>query len=268
MSRKIKITIVGDTSNWNHPDFSKIKSSTADQIKKSDLFIFNLEGPIYSKKVKQEFTPYNFFTFLIAKLFNKLQPIVFSDENLPLQIPVGKINVACLANNHIKDRGLIGFRNTLKVLKKNGFLYVGAGSNIADAKKILKLNINNKKIAIINSNYIGWNFRGLFINIFGAGKDSFGANYLKWSELNEEINILKKDGFYVIAVLHCGQEMKPMSENLKSKLSEISADATVVHHQHYLEEINVKNTYTTGDFIFKARHLPKKRSSKLLEFNL
>lgn len=265
----IKIVVAGDVADWNNPDFSNIDRDSFDKIKQADVFVFNLEGPICTPEKNIGFYyPYNLLTYFIATLFKKRQPVVFSSEAVLQKIPKAKINIACMANNHIKDRGLEGFKNTLFVLKKHNFLYVGAGLNSVKARKSLKLEIDGKKIAFVNSNYIGWNFRNLFFDIFGAKKNSFGANHLEWSKLNKEIKLLKKEGYHVMAILHCGKEMKPISNNLKNKLSEVAANTTIVHHQHYLEKLDLKNVYATGDFIFKAPHLPEKRGSRVLEFEL
>jgi poly-gamma-glutamate capsule biosynthesis protein CapA/YwtB (metallophosphatase superfamily) len=50
-------------------------------------------------------------------------------------LKVFKVNVACLANNHILDFGQEGLLETIDILNKNGILTVGAGKNIEEAEK-------------------------------------------------------------------------------------------------------------------------------------
>ena len=266
MSKKTKIIIVGDSSDWNNPDFSQIPNTIVNKIKKSDLFIFNLEGPVCDNTINNKYAPYNFLTKRIAKFFKKIQPRVINSSSLFEKLPLGKNNLACLANNHIKDGGAMAFNNTLNELKKKKIGVVGAGRNLKKARKVYKTKINNKKIAVINSNYVGWYLFGRYFNIFGAKTFFYGANYISWRFLNKEIDSLKKDGYFVISILHAGQEMKDVNDQMKTRLKSLISDITVLHHQHFAEELNIENVYTTGDFIFKAKHLPDKRKSKVLEF--
>jgi poly-gamma-glutamate synthesis protein (capsule biosynthesis protein) len=50
-------------------------------------------------------------------------------------LKVFKVDVACLANNHILDFGQEGLLETIETLNKNGILTVGAGKNIEEAEK-------------------------------------------------------------------------------------------------------------------------------------
>jgi poly-gamma-glutamate synthesis protein (capsule biosynthesis protein) len=50
-------------------------------------------------------------------------------------LKVFKVDVACLANNHILDFGQEGLLETINILNKNGILTVGAGKNIEEAEK-------------------------------------------------------------------------------------------------------------------------------------
>jgi len=177
MSNKIKIAIVGDCSNWNQEDLTKkdISSKIINKINKCDIFIFNLEGPIESLDLEGPIESPILKTLL--KMFNKLQPIVTSNEKILDILNLCSINVACLANNHIKDGGIKGFKNTLNTINKRKFKYLGAGINRKDASKPLIIKHKNYKVGIQNFNFIGWNKFGLFFNIFGAKKNDYGANY-------------------------------------------------------------------------------------------
>src|SRR5512136_3118300 len=58
--------------------------------------------------------------------------------------------VACLANNHVFDYGLAGFKETLRVLRRNGIRTVGAGSTLAEAAAPLRLSVGGERITVVN----------------------------------------------------------------------------------------------------------------------
>ena len=133
----MNIVIVGDVSNWNIKNINK--RTIPAEIKKfigfPDLFIFNLEGPIIPKNYKPT-GPYNLYENIIAKLFSKDQPIVTNTVELLKTLTFGKINLACLANNHILDAGEFGINNTIKKLKKYNYQYVEAGKNLSKTLRL------------------------------------------------------------------------------------------------------------------------------------
>src|SRR5512143_2106405 len=58
--------------------------------------------------------------------------------------------VACLANNHVFDYGLSGFRETLRVLRRNGIKTVGAGLTFEEAAAPLTLTAGGERVTIVN----------------------------------------------------------------------------------------------------------------------
>jgi poly-gamma-glutamate synthesis protein (capsule biosynthesis protein) len=76
-------------------------------------------------------------------------------------LKVFKVDVACLANNHILDFGEEGLLETIETLKKNGILTVGAGKNIEEASKpavikidpFQKVSIESEKVSVTIFNY-------------------------------------------------------------------------------------------------------------------
>jgi poly-gamma-glutamate synthesis protein (capsule biosynthesis protein) len=76
-------------------------------------------------------------------------------------LKVFKVDVACLANNHILDFGEEGLLETIETLKKNGILTVGAGKNIEEASKPVvikidpfqKVRVESEKFSVIIFNY-------------------------------------------------------------------------------------------------------------------
>lgn len=262
----IKIVIVGDCSNWNIEDYDlHINKNILKEIATSDLFIFNLEGSITKKKTFKSFRDNRLISFLL-KLIGKKPPKVKSTAKLIKLLTLGKRNVACLANNHILDYGVDGLNDTIMILEKNEVNYLGAGENRLETSAVERFIINNSKISVINLNYIGWRKFGLFVNIYSAKKNSSGASYLTEKELYKLVTDEKKNGYFVIAILHIGRQNKTNLTSWETKiLSSIPFDVSAIHHSHVSFDTSIKNVYSLGDFIFSNnKSLKKIRPGKML----
>ena len=55
------------------------------------------------------------------------------------------INLLTLANNHIKDYGNVGLKETFENCKNQSFQYVGAGMNLKEAQKPFVIEVHKKK---------------------------------------------------------------------------------------------------------------------------
>jgi poly-gamma-glutamate synthesis protein (capsule biosynthesis protein) len=111
---------------------------------KVDLRIINLETTITTSN-----------NFLPKGINYRMNP-----KNIDV-LKVFKVDVACLANNHILDFGEEGLLETIETLKKNGILTVGAGKNIKEASKPVvikidpfrKVRVESEKVSVIIFNY-------------------------------------------------------------------------------------------------------------------
>jgi len=158
-------------------------------------------------------------------------------------------DVACLANNHVFDYGLSGFRETLAVLHRRGIRTVGAGLSPAEARAPLTLDVRGTKVTIVN---------------FGEGEDltaaGNGAGVCGW-EIDRLIPLIrkfKKRGDLVIAVGHAGLEYVPFPppyvvEAFRA-LSDAGADLVVGHHPHVPQGLEKRSgrliAYSLGNFVF------------------
>ena len=91
-----------------------------------------------------------------------------------------KIQVT-LANNHVFDYGRQGLEDTLKHLDEYGILHVGAGMNLAEARKPIIREIEGKKIA-----FLGYG------NYSPAGKNTPGVAYRNREHVVSDIREAKK----------------------------------------------------------------------------
>jgi poly-gamma-glutamate synthesis protein (capsule biosynthesis protein) len=158
-------------------------------------------------------------------------------------------DVACLANNHVFDYGLSGFRETLGVLRRNGVRKVGAGLTFEEAWKPLSLTVKGTRVTILN---------------FGEGEDLTasrgGPGVCGWEieKLAALVRKAKKRGDFVIAVAHAGLEYVPFPPpyivEAYRALSEAGADCVIGHHPHVPQGLELWGrrliAYSLGNFVF------------------
>jgi poly-gamma-glutamate capsule biosynthesis protein CapA/YwtB (metallophosphatase superfamily) len=173
--------------------------------------------------------------------------------------------VACLANNHVFDYGVKGFRETLDVLRRNGIRTAGAGLSHAEAVAPLTLERKGACITIVNFSE-GEDLTastaprgdGPFGNLRAGGTGSPGVCGWEIDRLVGLIRKAKKRGDFVIAIGHAGLEYVPFPppyvvEAFRA-LSEAGADCVVGHHPHVPQGLEVRDgrliAYSLGNFAF------------------
>jgi poly-gamma-glutamate capsule biosynthesis protein CapA/YwtB (metallophosphatase superfamily) len=157
--------------------------------------------------------------------------------------------VACLANNHVFDYGLRGFRETLDVLRRNGIRTVGAGLRFEEALTPQTVLVKRTRVTILN---------------FSEGEDLTasrgGPGVCGWEidRLAALVRKAKKRGDFVIAVGHAGLEYIPFPppyvvEAFRA-LAEAGADCVIGHHPHVPQGLEVRDgrliAYSLGNFVF------------------
>ncbi len=157
--------------------------------------------------------------------------------------------VACLANNHVFDYGLRGFRETLGVLRRNGVRTVGAGLTREEALAPLTITVKGARVTVLN---------------FGEGEDLTasrgGPGVCGWEvgELAVRVRRAKKRGDFVVVVAHAGLEYIPFPPpyvvEAYRALSDAGADCVVGHHPHVPQGLEVRRgrliAYSLGNFVF------------------
>jgi poly-gamma-glutamate capsule biosynthesis protein CapA/YwtB (metallophosphatase superfamily) len=158
-------------------------------------------------------------------------------------------DVACLANNHVFDYGLAGFRETLAVLRAGGLRTVGAGLSLDEAAAPLTISVGGARITILN---------------FSEGEDltasTGGPGVCGWEidRLARSIAKAKKRGDFVIAVGHAGLEYIPFPPPYVVRafrgLVEAGADCVIGHHPHVPQGLEDRRgrliAYSLGNFAF------------------
>jgi poly-gamma-glutamate capsule biosynthesis protein CapA/YwtB (metallophosphatase superfamily) len=161
-------------------------------------------------------------------------------------------DVYALANNHSRDFGDAALLETVNHIKAVGKEYVGAGVNIADARKSLSLEVKEQKVCILNI---------CMHNDCDATRTTPGVNILNPARNAVEIMQAKKEHDYVIVIVHDGKEQNPfpsprMIENYRAYI-DAGASAVIGHHPHIPQGFEYYNdgliAYSLGNFLFPPR---------------
>ena len=154
-----------------------------------------------------------------------------------------------MANNHILDYGTEGLRKSIECCKDQGLDVVGVGDNLSEAEKVLYLEKDGKKLAIINC----------CEHEFSISTESeAGANPLNPIRQYYAIQEAKKQADYVLVIVHGGHEHfqlpSPRMQETYRFFVDAGADAVVNHHQHCYSGYEVYNSkpifYGLGNFAF------------------
>lgn len=161
-----------------------------------------------------------------------------------------------LANNHIRDYGNLGVKNTIEVCRVLSVDTVGGGMNEKEASQVLYKNIDGEKLAIINCCEHEFSV---------ATNKQAGANPLNPIQQYYSIQEAKKYADYVLVIVHGGHEHyqlpSPRMVETYRFFIDAGADAVVNHHQHCFSGYEVYNGkpifYGLGNFCFDGNRSRK-----------
>lgn len=201
-------------------------------MKRSDIIVGNLEGPLARKAKKQD-----------RNFSYKVNP------DSAYSLAQAGIHVLTLANNHLVDCGREGVLETLDALRKAGIEPVGAGINEEFAHLPVIRHSGNLRIGILG---YYWNRR------CSATKDLPGSAMDSSEEMLTDIGKLRDQVDHVIVTFHWGipYEREPLpADREKAHLAiDYGADAVVGHHPHVIQPFEVYRNcpifYSVGNFTF------------------
>jgi poly-gamma-glutamate synthesis protein (capsule biosynthesis protein) len=203
--------IGANSSFFKNGDAESLFNDLLEEFRTAALVIANLECPLVDTP-----TP-----------ISKTGPIFGVDSASINGIRAAGIDVLCLANNHIFDHGPQGLANTLAVCGRAGVATVGAGENLAAARRILVNNVDDVRVGVL----------AMAEHEFSIATASTpGANPLDLMDYVRNV-AASRDAFdYLIVLLHGGAEfLTAPSPRLKDTchfLIEMGANAVVVQHPH------------------------------------
>lgn len=242
----INIIIVGDVvpSDRTRALFEEKKTEilfgdVIPLLKEADYSVVNYESPV---------------------VLNQGNPIKKSGPHLSSSVQTMEVlkeagfNMITLANNHFRDQGEVGVRDTLESARNLGLDYVGGGENLTEARKTRVVSIRGKKFAFLN----------FCEQEYSIATDQYGgSNPYDVIDMVKAIQEAKNIADYVILIVHGGIEHYPLPTPRMKKeyrfFVDAGVDAVVNHHQHCFSGYEFHHgkpiCYGLGNFCFDAADL-------------
>lgn len=217
--------------------YEPVLGQVRDVIAKADYSIVNFECPVTKGGEK---------------------PIVKQGPNLQCSskgieaIKWAGFNCVTLANNHFRDYGDEGVKNTIDAFNATGIDMAGGGMNIKESSAILYKQIDEQTLAIINCCEHEYSI---------ATDNHGGANPLNPVQQYYAIKEAREKANYVLVIVHGGHEHwqlpSPRMQETYRFFVDAGADAVVNHHQHCYSGFEVYNGkpifYGLGNFCFDRK---------------
>lgn len=214
-----------------------------DLIAGADIFMVNQEFPFSNRGNP---VPDKSFTFRLpvdrAKIMSEMD-----------------IDIVTLANNHALDYGREALLDTFDILDQLGIPYVGAGSNLDRAKKLVTMEAGDKTIGFLGASRVVMDAN------WTANHDTSGL-FLTYDPalLLKEIQAAQELCDYLVVYVHWGIERETMPKDYQRSLGQsyidAGADLVVGSHPHVLQGIeyykNKPIIYSLGNFVFGSS-IPK-----------
>lgn len=216
----MKILIAGDfaprarlAKQIEEKKFSEVFPENVRNIIKSVDFSFvNFESPI----VEEGYKP-----------IQKCGPNLHCTPEAAEVVRYAGFTGVTMANNHILDFGAEGLHKSMEYCNAQGLDIVGIGENLHDAEKVLYLEKEGKRLAVINCCEHEFSI---------ATETEAGANPLNPVRLFYAIKEARQKADYVLVIIHGGHEHyqlpSPRMQETYRFFIDAGADAVVNHHQH------------------------------------
>lgn len=203
------------------------------------------------------------FSFDTHKIESNVYDIVYSKDKDIDKLTDLNIDIVSLANNHIFDLDIDGFKNTLYQLDKAGIKHCGAGINIEKASKPVLLEIKGERLAVFAyCKHQGWSSK-----LRVATDETPGINPLIEDNIIKDISDYKTKGYKVCLLLHWSNEHTIWPANkdrvTAKLLMKTGADIIIGSHAHHVQpRLKYKNNNTffnLGNFLFPDRYITEPR---------
>ena len=242
MSNSLSIAFTGDIGfdrymdgKWEDPEL--IADPVLDFLHSADHVVANVEGPLVDQATNQ-------VTEGVLQLIHTMNPAVTGVLN-KMQADVWN-----LCNNHIMDAGPAGLEATLGEARTCGASTIGAGMNIAEARRPLYF---------AEAGGIGIFSVGYRRGCKPAAEDYPGC-YM-WNDveaIRETVTQIKSQCRWCVLVAHAGEEFtslpSPYTRDKYLEFLDMGVDVIVAHHPHVpmnYERVGDKLIfYSLGNFIF------------------
>lgn len=235
LDRGVKSSV---TKNYGG-DFSKLFGNIP-LLRDADIAFANLEGTV-TDVTDNTGSKYSF----------QMNPDV-----LPVLKNLG-FDMVSFANNHVGDRNVAGFVDTLKRLNENKIAFTGAGSTKPEAQQVKIIEKNGMKIGFLGFSDVGPDW-------IAATETNPGILLASDPNRLEIIKSAKSQVDFLIVSYHWGVEYKPFTARQKS-LAESSIDAgadlIIGTHPHVIQDYQKYKGklifYSLGNFMFDQPFSPE-----------
>lgn len=218
-----------------------IMPEIVDELRKADAHVINMESAITRK----------------GKAILKCGPNFRANPKCVNGLKQLNSTHACLANNHIKDFGETGIKDTIKYLEETNIKALGIVKGEKNVMEPYVFRKNKLRIAIINIAEAEFSY---------PTDKSLGTSFLNEVRVLKKIETASKKADAVIVIPHAGREYKffPACWLIETyrNFIDAGADAVIAHHPHVPQGIEIyKNGvifYSLGNFIFDRAGMHEK----------
>ena len=212
-------------------------TAVAPVLRKADLAIANLECAVSRGGVPAAGKEYTFRG---------------SPAAMPAMARAG-IDVLSLANNHSVDYGTGALLDTIRHARRAGLATVGAGADLAAARRPVRVELGGLRIAILGYSDV----RPLG---FDAGDGRPGAVPAFAELIDPDVRRARRTADVVIVYFHWGTELATEPDSRQKRLADVAfrAGATIVlgAHPHVLQPVQRGGSklvaWSLGNFVFYA----------------
>jgi hypothetical protein len=163
-----------------------------------------------------------------------------------------KLDIACLAQNHVFDHLEDGFNQTVKALEEQNIKYFGAG-NSSNYKTDYIISKNDINIGLLN-------YVTLDTNPGVPESSEIKVNIFDVQNVKNKIEEIKNKVHHIVVILHWGGKVEGGSypdlnqPKIAKELIDYGADLIIGHHSHTIQPYEIykgKNIYySLGNFCF------------------
>lgn len=236
---KIKIFFAGDFCSKPSTSGISIQEELKALICESDISVVNFEVPLKPQDIELPKVSYERF---------------FQNDDVPSFLKSIGFNIFSMANNHLFDWGIEGYKKTTNALKD---AYIGAGT-YDDAYSVKVLNVSGKRIGFLALCYAARG--GVFDDVYNH--EGVGCAYINDLKVNHTIIEAKKKLDYLFILPHAGIEyVDAPTPELMARYRDFidyGADGVIASHPHCPQGWEVYKEkpifYSLGNFFFNSKN--------------
>lgn len=208
-------------------------------FQKADLTVVNLESPLCANTVPSGYPSGSGLR---------------ADPKVAAALKMYGVDVAGLANNHIRDFGDEGVRQTMGALAAAGVSTSGAGMTLGQAHEPWIQTVQRLRIGMLA-------LAERELNVASATRA--GSSWFVPHNNVVEIAALRQQVDFVVVYLHAGHEFttapSPRMRQACRALVDAGADAVIVHHPHVIQGVeryrNGLIAYSLGNLVFDSAYV-------------